>query len=440
MRRTAKFATKAAIAAVVLAFGISGATAYASQPPPFEPGIDTGWDGVPNTIIGQGSDTTYDVMLALSDLYNNSPGCQVYSGTGCGTDDINDARYGSTNYDHDAVAQGYPTGSGAGINGLTTPANYAQGINFARSSRKANAGETAARTFWGYGVDGIAVISFGTRTGVSLTQANLNAIYHCQAGATDWSNFGQPAGTIVPWGMNSASGTAATFAGFVGFTSDAAGVAALNSQACVRLLSGPDGLSHTADDVPPFENDTKPILSDPAGGTTSNYLWWMSFGVYSSVPFKGSNPNATGLPVLPGANIAVVNGTTPSGGTILAQTYTTGLLRLIYHVTLNTDADCVSPAGGAGPCTNVDNSVFGATGGAGGAVREFTEFLCNPNSSQFGDEDAKAGSDRDAISGAQFRTAIVTTLNRNGFQQIQAGVNPVFSRSTGYACFVDTTT
>src|SRR5262249_46624466 len=240
------------------------------------------------------------------------------------------------------------------------------------------------------------------------------------------------------------SGTAATFAGFVGYSSDTPGVQALNAQPCVRLLAGPDGVSHTADDVPPFENDTKPILSDPPGGTTSNYIWWMSFGVYSSVPFKGSNPNAAGLPVLPGANIATVNGTTPSGGTILAQTYTSGLLRLIWHVTLNTDADCVSPAGGAGPCNNTDNSVFGATGGPGGAVREFTEFLCNPSSNQFGDEwrtfFGNTGADRDAISGNQFRIAIVGTLNKNGFQQVQAGVNPVFTRSTGYACFVDTTT
>src|SRR5262245_15021974 len=174
MPKTSTFLTKVAVAAAVVAFGIGGATAYASQPPPFEPGIDTGWDGRPDTVVGQGSDTTYDVMLALSDLYNNSPGCQVYAGTGCGTDDPNDFRFGSTDYDHDVVSQGYPTGSSAGIAGLTTPANYAGGINFARSSRKANAGETGARTFWGYGVDGIAVITFGSRTGLAVTQANLN--------------------------------------------------------------------------------------------------------------------------------------------------------------------------------------------------------------------------------------------------------------------------
>src|SRR5215470_10650357 len=90
-----------AVATVSLAVGLTGTAAHATAPPPFEPAINTGWDGVPNTIIGQGSDTTFDVMNALSTLYNNAPGCQTYNGQQCTADDPADFRYGSTNYDHD---------------------------------------------------------------------------------------------------------------------------------------------------------------------------------------------------------------------------------------------------------------------------------------------------------------------------------------------------
>jgi hypothetical protein len=395
--------------------------------------------------------------MDLAVLYNNAPGCQPYSGLACGADDITDARYGGTNYDHDAIINGFPTGSGAGINGLPAPANYAQGDAMARSSRGPNAGETGTRTFWGYGVDGIGVITFGSRSGIQLTSANVIAIFTCAV--TNWNDASimggaQPAGTIVPWAMNPASGTSAVFVGFLGFTANTAGVNLYNAQTCVRWMAGADGITGTSaargDDVAPFENDTKQLLDDPgiwAGinpSIPSDYIWWMSFATYSTYPYKGSNPVDAAHPARISANLVQIDTLNLNATAVFNQTWVPGLTRLIWNVTNNVDADCVTPAGGAGACNNVDQHVAGAASGVGGAVRMFTEFLCRTTDAQsiaypFGTYLGKQ--DLDPLKGVGYRTRIIQTLNKQGFQQIKVGTtNPKFNRTAGYACFVDTTT
>jgi hypothetical protein len=168
----------------------------------------------------------------------------------------------------------------------------------------------------------------------------------------------------------------------------------------------------------------------------------MSFGDYFAFPFKASNPN-TATTTRPVANLVNADGTgVPSQGGIFNQTYANGLLRLIWHVTRNADADCVTPAAGAGACNNVGNAVAGAAGGKGGAVRQLTQFLCNTANTQYGtvDDATNPGSDIDPATGLGYRTELNNTINKFGFQTLRAGANPKFTRTTGYQCFVDTTT
>ena len=81
----------------------------------------TGWDGVNDTISGQGSDTTYLMMQRLSDIYNSAPGCETDNASGSATlgqcilPPLQSRTDQKGNWDHDTTAEQYPVGSGAGI-------------------------------------------------------------------------------------------------------------------------------------------------------------------------------------------------------------------------------------------------------------------------------------------------------------------------------------
>ena len=349
------------------------------------------------------------------------------------------------NYDHDLMVSATPAGSGAGINALlATGKQYNPAISYARSSRGPSGTEASETTFWGYARDGIAVNTFGSRAGYRFTQANLKDIYQCVK--TDWSQFNSPGpdgvtgtaddtpgagqvavlapGTIIPWDMNSQSGTSATFKTYLG---------GITFGACVRKLTS---------GIAPFENDVKPLLADrgPDGtfGTAdddeNNFIWWMSYGNYSKYPFTvngcadavGTYTVASGVctgGTTISGNLVRVDGSLPSNGTISGNTY--AILRSLYQVTKNTDADCRAVAGSVGACDNVADEVSGATSGPGGAVRQFTKWLCTPTNGA-----------QNSVTGNFARTEIVAALNTEGFQQLNPAI--VGLRSPGYACEVKT--
>ncbi len=381
----------------------------ASLPASAEP-AGSGWDNAPDIAVGGGSDTTYNVIQRLEALYNAAPGCTVST--------ANDANKGlctnptsvtpdQGNFDHDLMVSAAPTGSGSGVNALLSTgfANH-PAIAYARSSRGPNTGETNELTFWGYARDAIAVMTFGTRSAVSLTQAQLVGIYSCNAAFDTW---GEVLGTsdtspVIPWDMNSASGTRASFVSYLG---------GITFGSCVRKLTS--GTS-------PFENDVKPILldlgADATAGTAdddeNNYIWWMSYGAWATYPYVKNAPATVGGPVV-NSNLVGIGGTLPSAANINSGVYP--IVRTIYHVTKNTDADCVGAAGatcGAGPET------AGADTGVGGAVREFTEFVCRPTTTTV-----------NPITGVNYRTEVVRALNAEGFQQIPTASG---LRTAGYGC------
>ncbi len=395
-----------------------------------DPPAGSGWDKNPDVVVGGGSDTTYLVSQRLETLYNGAPGCTIDTSTTSATkgrciDPAGSAPTGpiNGNYDRDIVVSAAATGSSAGVNALLpTGAQYNPAIDFARSSRGPSGTESASTTFWGYARDGIAVITFGTRSGVALTKQNLIDIYTCAV--TDWSQLGQPAGPIIAWDMNTASGTRASFYTYIGV--GGAGQPAVGP--CVRKLNPVGGAAALA----PFENDVKPILADTgpdqAAGTAddneNNYVWWMSYGNWTTYPFTANgtvNGAPGGTPIT--SNLVAVDGATPSSASIFNSTYS--IMRTLFQVTRNTDADCRQSPGSAGACDNVAAAVYGSTQGKGGAVREFTQWLCRTTNAQHAVS---------PVTGRGYRTEVVGALNAEGFQQLSGTVPGL--RTAGYACQV----
>ena len=324
-------ATALVAATLISVAGVAGATA----PEP------SGFDDNPDQVVGGGSDTTYPFMSRADRLYNESQGCETINTSG-------DANLGKcitpTNagtavkgdWDHDFFVEKYPSGSSAGAKGVQDGV-----FDYARSSRAPKASGEGDLNFWAFGKDGLVFETYGTRTPGNLTKAQIQGIYNCSI--TSWQTItGNPADagkTIQPWGMNPNSGTKATMDTFLGFD--------LNAGSCVKKLSAPANYY-------PFENDSKPIIADPAFDA-SNAFW---FGSYAEDKAWGDKRQT--------AQSWSVNGIAPSAGAISNNTYPA--TRFIYHVTRKVDVSDSSPAG--------TEALGGADSAKPGAVREYTKFLC----------------------------------------------------------------
>jgi len=447
-------------AAIAMVVGIVAAVPAGAAPNPNPPFTGYGFDGQSHIVVGAGSDTTYRAMLGLTDLYDES------ALIGCRRDTTSGGQFTNTcinpytpstntlnNYDGDTVAQAAPAGSGAGISALdgSCGTNCYSGTvgghpDFARSSRSESGSELTLNTFWGYAEDGIQVALWNNRLSTLgtpdaghqfLSWADLNGIWSCTI--TKWSqitdvpspivaNSAQD-GPIVPWQMNPASGTKATFENFVkaGSGNNSFSVTD-NTKTCQRHLGDTDS-------TPPFENDTKPLLqdaqihgfgSDPAGLSTDhnstqnpeNWIWFSSFGELESFNFESVfTPTGTGSTGLTyAATPAPVQGQIPQDSNIANGSYI--MARTLWHVTKNTDADCprdtptsacnFATAGPALPSGGNDINVAGATTGNAGAVREFTRFICRNAKAQFGGLDPYTGID--------YRTETTNAIKTAGFQ------------------------
>jgi ABC-type phosphate transport system substrate-binding protein len=396
-----------------------------------DPPANSGWDENPDVAIGGGSDTTYLVAQRLEVLYNAAAGCAintaeltakgkcVTTAPGVQSGPVNG------NYDHDLMISAAPTGSGSGVDALRvgmagvangTFTQYNPQIDYARSSSTGNAARLGNTTYWGYARDSINVITFGTaHGGLCVTQLELKRIYgfsDVANGITAITNWDQlrncagvsyPSAPIIPWAMNSASGTNGSFTTYLAGTDPAT-----------------IGRRLQPSNVAPFENDIKPLLADGGPNGTvgdadddeNNYIWWMSGGNWSQYPYTkngcingvGTYSPLTGTCSGGGTSITTANASVsdtgavntyilPSTGTINANTYP--IRRTLWHVTRNIDADCRVLAGTAGTCTNAGlDDVFadpaaqatlatnlpGYSVARAGAVREFTRWLCRNGS------------------------------------------------------------
>ena len=388
-----------AIAAATL-FGAASTAGAVNRPEP------TGWDGVNDLVIGGGSDTTYNFMQNAELLYNGSQGCETDNTSGSATigqckADPNAATETKGNWDHDRMSGKYPTGSGAGIKELQLGT-----VDYARSSRAPKSSGETDLNFWAYGKDGLAVVTFGARTPGNLTTAQLKNIYNCTI--TTWDQItGDPADagkTITPVGMNTASGTKATFDTYLGFDA--------NAGSCVKKLSISGAASFFA-----FENDVKPLLQSTTatdanaldGTNLDNAIWWMSYAEWKAFSYKRQS-----------ASVWSVDGQAPSSATISSNAYP--ITRFIYHVTRKVDAtpdastDNVVGATVSGSPAVYTADAAAATGGKQGGVREFTEFLCKSSANHANND----------FSGLTQYTELGNVYTKTGFIRV-----PVAERTNG---------
>lgn len=332
-------------AALVVATLVSGAfTSMAGAAP--EP---SGWDDVNDQVVSSGSDTTYNVMQRFETLYNQGLGCDTVNtsfatvpnnGGTCLLGAAQTSTEFRANWDHDFFVGKYPTGSSAGIAALKNGS-----VDYARSSRAGGASDTALN-FWAFGKDALAIVTFGSRATGNLTIAQLQGIYNCSI--TNWNQIdpSYPSATIEPVGMNSSSGTYATFNTLVGVTA--------NNGTCVKRVGADPAAVPPVLGTFPFENDVKPIIDDPQINE-ENAIWWMSWAEFRSFSYKRGSAKAWSINSQPLSASTVNNNNYP-------------LTRLIYHVTQ--DSITAAPA---------SSDVTGPDGGKQGAVREFTEFMCKPD-------------------------------------------------------------
>lgn len=327
MKRFAK-----TLVAGIAAVAVLGPVSVATAAPPAEP---NGFDGVPDVSKGAGSDTTYLVMQQLESLYNASEGCVIPNAVNdptCLASQPGDVE-GRANYDHDVLVSEYPTGSSNGVRrligsgGLSAEAD----LGYARSSRSIASGEDAA-AFFAYGKDGIAIIGYsqGGRSpgSLNITKAQAQAIWLECATVEPWSFLTGVAGDsapIVPWGMNTSSGTYATF----------------------QTYLGGDPNTCTPPEREIFENNNAPVIES---GLAANSIWWMSYAEFKTIPNKR----------LTAQNFGQVDGVGLSDGTIATNAYP--IRRFVWHV--------------------VRDTAETATGGVNGAAWEFTDFLCRAASGQ----------------------------------------------------------
>jgi ABC-type phosphate transport system substrate-binding protein len=395
-------------ASVVLAAGLSGALALSGVAGASTSIPGSGQDNKNDVAIGQGSDTTYVVTNDLFQMYNQSPGCKTDIVTGSGTlgqclptptggatQDAPQDNAGD-NWDHDVIVGQYPTGSGAGIRALIL-----NQVSFARSSSAPTSGASpsqAGLNFFAFAKDGIVVTTGPGRATLSLTTAQLKSIYNCSV--TTWGGLLGTADTtpIAAYGMQTSSGTYNTMKAYLGFDPDLG--------ACVK---------HLADGTFPFENNVQPVLADATaqGFGPANIIWWGSFGELKTYAYKDA-----------GANFSILDGQVVGNGTISSNAYP--ITRFLFHVVPKTTAD---------PSAAGSSDLVGATTGAPGAVRQFTQWLCKERAWFIaGSTAAPTNAALNPYTGTYYYDDITNTIAASGFQR-----TPAAARTNG-ACGIQVAT
>jgi ABC-type phosphate transport system substrate-binding protein len=392
--------------------GQAGATTPTSTP------ANTGRDAVANQVLSGGSDTTYRMESDLSVLYNGSPGCsQIRSSyplqcnplsgsdpkgpNGADSSALND------NWDHDAITQDYPTGSGGGIAALD-----AGTLQIARSSKL---DVTTTKHFYAYADDGLAVGTLGSRTPTQLTIGQLTQIWSCNVPAANgfpintWgallgASTLNPSDTIRVYGMNTTSGTYGTFKGFIGVDPD--------GFSCDNKVA-------TLGDYP-FENDFKPVVADANSKTynLSDVIWFGSLGELLTYPYKADGANlwpivdSTGQTVTPDKSNIQIN---PANISNPALPHPYPLRRYLFRAVLKADLDFSGVPGGNAQLVPGGNVNAITVTGSHGAAADYALWGCQPTS-YF--DAAGTNTALDPYTGATYATEVNGAITNDGFQRI----------------------
>ena len=316
-RGTAAAAATIGIASLSLAFaGTAGA-----NPAPDNPGSAT-------LIVGSGSQTSYSTMIALTDLFNTSPGCDTSQTAslpltlGCGSES---STYSATadpageqgynvaqeNPYNDYTVQAPPVGSGNGATQLEHSGAGSGGttvIDYSRaSSHKGNATDNDVA----YAIDGVSWTTFNEVNGVKTAQnkvtnislGDLTAIWEGTQGCTvkgvvytmNWiCETGGKAAPIDVYIAQSGSGTYSTWTGSsgLGLTNTAtppvtnlngitgAGMEAAWPTTGTDPITGQPYASETVSAHEGlFENQMSTIFNEP---DAANAIYFMSYGKFTT--------------------------------------------------------------------------------------------------------------------------------------------------------------
>jgi ABC-type phosphate transport system substrate-binding protein len=446
-------------------------------------GVDAGGNYDGDTVAIAASVGSSTGIASLNGDHAGAAGTYAYEGTNADIPTTGDPNA------QNGLSNGYGT-----VNfGLSSRAAKTSGgnCNTPNPTTGAAGDELQCDTFWGVAADGVQVFSWGSTVGTSsdttqlansnlapstgvqgLTAADLDNIWECKY--TTWGqipgytpNASTPPADapIVPWSMNSNSGTYADFNNFVtandgqttAFTMDdhVAEYSATNpggsassptppTGACARELTGANPL--------PLENDIKPLLTDVEnnqGGLNqnplstnnpANWIWAGSNGLLSAYTYLsqpslfGNQYNTNAIPVTTGTG----NGQVPTTTNVGNGSYP--IPRILSLVTTKADADCPIKAGvcnltmGAPVNANgtTDANVLGPTSGAGGAVREFVRFVCRDKAeTTFTANGEVQSSPTDPYTGVSDLTEISNVLSASGFT-----LPPTADRTPGSDCDV----
>jgi ABC-type phosphate transport system substrate-binding protein len=373
-----------------------------------------------------GSDTTYYMMTALGDLYNQSPGCntvfspQPLDGSCPNSGSENQKNF--INYWHDYAVQRFWTGSSAGVNGLCKTGQAAVAhVDVARSSRvplpaSGGGSDCTGLHFVGYARDGISWECFPGATGSgcskltsgtnNITTANLAKIF-VSCAITNWNQVG---GTNVPMDVYVAqanSGTGITWAA-------ALGVTLAPGQALTNCVANPNNPGQPGSNVSP-ENTNSLIHTN---GDEKNAIYYFSVGVYHRTygsGFTGSD----------GSSIGLINGHQPTFAQIQGGTFPVS--RYLFNVYCAGDPSNANKCGTA-PAAAPDITKFVGEKG----------FLCK---NQGGFLNASNSPILDPITGAQYRTAEVAGQPAGEIPNtiVNQGFVPLKVQSDGTYCVTFTT-
>jgi ABC-type phosphate transport system substrate-binding protein len=234
MRTEQKFGTsvKAIVAGIALVSGLL-ASAIPAGAATTAPDLST----MDRSIIGSGSDTTYDLMMALDKVYAAANGCAtIYASSAsqpkngqCDTADTaagngpDKSAYPWVNDSHAVIKELYPVGSGSGQSELCSQSSTnVRGVDFARSSSGPASGSSAEKCsdlkYIAYAEDAVTWYHFtknpdGTDTAssriVSIDSTTLGKIF--QQKVTLWSELNGNAGVLDangnPFAVASSSAT-----------------------------------------------------------------------------------------------------------------------------------------------------------------------------------------------------------------------------------------
>lgn len=324
MRTITKTLTKVTVA------GVAGVAIAATLTGPALADPPTGVVPKANSAVGVGSDTTQNVLNQLAKDYDSkSPGTPLYSFDATGSATV------VTKANCAAITR--PNGSGAGITALKGNARpkgstTSYCIDFARSSRAPQAGDTSAIAFVQYAQDAVtwsyaSASSAPTHAPSALTIQQLQAIYSCNAallgtgktGPVTWNEVGGTStNQVVPVIPQSSSGTRSFF------------LKAINVTTLGSCVKGQDNSVE--------ENEgTNAIFSSKSG---PDIVFPYSIAVYLAQTQNGHGAGQQGRLKLgngktsTGTVIPALNG--PSGAhqlnPALAQV---GLTRFVYNVVRN---------------------------------------------------------------------------------------------------------